>query len=65
MIKNLAENLSPRTKKSEEVTEATQKLRELIKESNSAIETPQLAIEKIQDDQNAGVLYDVSLENTL
>ena len=39
--KKLAESLSPITKKLDEVNESTQKLEEIVKESN----TPQLAIE--------------------
>ena len=52
--------------------ETTQNLRDVIKESKP--ETPQLAIENTQpqlpiendqDDTQPGILYDVSLENTL
>ena len=63
----LAESLSPITKRLDEVNESTQKLGEVIKESQP--ETPQLAIENTHPPQpienNEGVIYDVELENTL
>ena len=65
---NLAESLSPITRKLSEVKESTQKLGEIVKESN----IPQLAIENtqtelpIENEQiHLDVLYDTSLENTL
>ena len=64
----LAESLSPITKKLSEVNELTQKLEEIVEESN----TPQLAIENthntlpIENEQiHPGVIYDTSFENTL
>ena len=64
----LAETLSPITKNLDEVNESTQKLGEIVKESN----TPRLAMEKIhntppiENEQiQPGVIYDTSLENTL
>ena len=64
----LADNLSPITKKLDEVREFTQKLGDVIKENN----TPQLATENthsalpIENEQiQPGVIYDTSLENTL
>ena len=64
----LAENLSPITKKLDEVKETTRKIGETVKENN----TPQLAIEKtysaipIENEQmQPSVLYDTALENTL
>ena len=66
--KKIAESLSPITKKLDEVKEFTQKLGEIVKESN----TPQLAIENthnalpIENERiQPGVIYDTSLENTL
>ena len=63
---NLAESLSPITKK---LDETTNKLGDVIKENTPppAIENtqPQLPIENNQDDTQPGVLYNVSLENTL
>ena len=73
----LAESLSPITKKLDETTnklgdvikESTQNLGKVIKENTPppAIENtqPQLQIENNQDDTQPGVLYNVSLENTL
>ena len=68
----LAESSSPITKKLDEEKQSTQKLRVVIKESQPetphlAIKNPQsqLSIENNQDDAQRGVLYDVSLENTL
>ena len=73
----LAESLSPITKKLDETTnklgdvikETTQNLGNVIKENTPppAIENtqPQLPIENNQDDTQPGVLYNVSLENTL
>ena len=64
----LAESLSPITKKLSEVTESTQKIEEIVKESN----TPRLAIANthnalpIENEQiQPGVIYDTSLEKTL
>ena len=65
----LAESLSPITEKLDEtnknlgdvIKESTQNLGNVIKENN----TPQLAIKNNQDDTQPGILYDVSLENTL
>ena len=72
----LAESLSPITKRLDEVKESTQKVGDVIK--NSQQETPQLAIENTPSNQpientrtlqptenNEGVIYDVELENTL
>ena len=64
----LAESLSPITKKLDEVKDSTQKLGEIVEESN----TPQLAIENtqnalpIENEQiQPGVIYDTSLANTI
>ena len=64
----LAENLSPITKKLDEVKKTTKKIGEIVKESN----TPHLAIENthsalpIENEQiQPAVIYDTSLENTL
>ena len=64
----LAENLSPITKKLDEVKKPTRELRESVKETN----TPQLAIEHthkalpIENEKiHPGVIYDTSIENTL
>ena len=67
--KKLAENLSI-TKKLDEVNESTQKLGDIIKDSNSENDTPQLAIENTPTNQpiengDVGKIYDVELENTL
>ena len=66
----LAESLSPITKKLEEVNKSTQELGEVIKKSQP--NTPQAAIENthkaipIENEQiQPGVIYDISLENTL
>ena len=63
----LAENKSPITKKLDQVKETTQKLGEVIEESQA--KTPQLAIENTPNLQpieiNQGVVYDVELENIL
>ena len=63
----LSESLSPITKKLDEVNKSTQKISDVIKESQP--QTPQLAIENTQNPQpiesNEGVLYDDDLENTL
>ena len=63
----LTESLSPFTKKLDEIKETTQKLGDVIKESQQ--KTPQLAIENTPTQQPIenieGVLYDVELENTL
>ena len=68
----LAEEFSPVTKKLSEVKETTQKIGDVNEESQPetpqlAIENsrPQLPIENNQDDTQPGVLYDVSLKNTL
>ena len=65
--KKLAESLSPITKKLDEVKETTQKIGDLIKESQPA--TPQLAIENTPNQQPIEnievVIYDVELENKL
>ena len=72
----LAETLSPITNRLDQVKESTEKLGDVIKESKPetpqlAIENnqddtqPQLPIENDQDDTQPGILYDVSLENTL
>ena len=64
---NLAESLSPITERLDKVKESTEKLGDVIKESQP--KTPQLAIENnpihqpIED--NEGRIYDVQLENTL
>ena len=60
----LAENFSPVTKKVE-VDKTTQKVGEITKESNSENKTPQLAIEKTQNDSHPVLPYDAALENTL
>ena len=62
---NIAEILSPINKKLDIVKETTKNLGEIIKISDSANETPQLAIENNQNDTHLGVMYDTSLENTL
>ena len=63
----LAESLSPITKRLDEVKESTQKLGDVIKESQQ--ETPQLVTENTSTHQaienNEGLIYDVELENTL
>ena len=66
----LAESLRPVTKKFNEVKKSTEKIGDVIKESQQ--ETPQLAIENthkalpIGNEQiHPGVIYDTSLENTL
>ena len=63
----LAESLSPIAKKLDGVKETTQKIGDVIKESQQ--ETPQLAIENTPTHQPIEnievVLYDVDLENTL
>ena len=61
----LAESLPPITKKLEESYNYTQKVGDIIKETNSENETPQLAIEITQYGSHPGVvLYDAALENT-
>ena len=50
--KKLAENLSPLAKKLEDDNELNKKLGDIIKESNSNNETPQLAIENITGTQS-------------
>ena len=65
----LAESLSPITKRLDEtseklgvvIKESAQNLGNVIKDNN----TPQLALENYQDDTQPGILYDVTLENTL
>ena len=63
----IAESLSPITKKLDEVRETTQKIGDVIKESQQ--ETPQPAIEHTPPprpiENNEGIIYDVELENTL
>ena len=71
----LAESLSPITKRIDEVKESTEKLGDVIKESQP--QTPQLAIENTPQpaienntapqpiENNEGRVYDVELENTL
>ena len=62
----LAESLSPITKRLDGVKESSEKLGDIIKESQP--KTSQLAIEKTPQpaiEKNEGVLYDVELENTL
>ena len=68
----LAESLSPITKKLDEVKKTTRELGDVIRESQQhtpqlAIENPQqqLPVENNQNDSQPGILYDVSLENTL
>ena len=72
----IAESYIPITKKLDEVKKSTQDLGDVIKKSKAetpqlAIENnqddtqPQLPIENDQDDTQPGILYDVSLENTL
>ena len=65
---NIAESLSPITKKLDEVKESTQKIGDVIKAHN----TPQIAIEKTRnalpignEKTHPGVIYDTSLEITL
>ena len=64
---NLAESLSPITKKFDEKKETIQKIGDVSKESQP--ETPQLAIKNTPNHQpienNEGVIFDVELENTL
>ena len=64
--KKLAESLSPITKKVDEVNETTQKLGDVIMESQP--ETPQRAIETAPTDQpiekDGGVIFEVELEIT-
>ena len=62
----LAESLKPVTKRLDEVKESTEKLGDVIEESQP--KTSQLAIENIPQpaiEINEGVLCDVELENTL
>ena len=63
----LAESLSPVTKTLDEVKESTEKLRDVIKESQP--KTPQLALENTPAPQpiknNEGMIYDIELEITL
>ena len=63
----LAENLSPITKKIEEVNETTKKLGEVIEKSQLENNKPQPAIEHTPQpkENNEGVIYDTELENTL
>ena len=62
-----AESLSPITERLDEVEKTTQKVKDIIKESQP--ERPQLTTENTSTHQpienNEGVLYDVELENTL
>ena len=64
----LAEPLSPKTKKLDEVKQSTHKLGVVIKESNSKNQTPHLAIENTPTHQpienNERVITDVELENS-
>ena len=60
----LAESLSSISKKLE-VNKSTQKISDVIKESNSEKATPQLAIENNRNDIQPGILYATALENTL
>ena len=75
---NLAESLSPITKKLDEVKETTQELGKVIEKSQLENNTSQLDIEKTPTNQpientptnqpienNESVIYDVELENTL
>ena len=63
----LAESLSAKTKKLDEVKETTQNLGEIFKKSIP--ETPQVAIENTSNNQpiknDEGVIYDVELQYTL
>ena len=70
----LAESLSPNTKRLDEVKESTEKLGDVIKETQP--KTPQLAIENTPQsaienspqpviENNEGLIYDVDSENTL
>ena len=65
-ILKLAESLSPITNKLDEVKETTQKIGDVVKETQQ--KTPQLAIENTRTHQrienNEEVIYDVELENT-
>ena len=74
--KKLAESLSPITKRLDKVKESTEKLGDVIKKSqpespqlasehNQDDTQPQLPIENDQDSTQPGILYDISLENTL
>ena len=63
-----AESLSPITKKLHEVKKSTQKLGDVIKESNTtqlAIKNTHSALPKENEQRQSGVVYDTSLENTL
>ena len=66
---NLAESLSPITKKLEEVNESTKKLGEVIEKSQPENHIPQPSIEHTTPYQpieyNEWVIYDTELENTL
>ena len=64
----LAESRSPITKLLDTINKSTQRLGEIVKESN----TPQLAVENThtalpieKDKKQPGVIYDTPLENTL
>ena len=63
----LSESLSPITKKLDEVKKSTQKLREIVQETQQ--KTPQLVIKNTPHHQPIerieGVIYDVELENSL
>ena len=64
----LAENLSPNNEKLSEVEKSTQKLGEIVKESNNprlAIETTHNALPIENEQILPGVIFDTSLENTL
>ena len=61
----LAGNLSTITGKLEEINDTSKILGELFKKSDCVKETPKLAIENTQNDFRPGVIYDISLANTL
>ena len=62
----LAENLSPITKKVDEVNRTTKKLGETVNKSDvEDVDTQALAIENTQNDTHAIVIYHTSLEKTL
>ena len=65
----VAENLSPNTKKLEEVNDTTKKLGEVIEKSQPEYIIPQPVVENTPSSQakenNEGVIYDTELENTL
>ena len=64
----LAESLSPITKKLDEVKESTQKIRKIVKETNTpqpSIENTHTALPRENEQLQPGIIYDTSLENTL